>query len=144
MESIVSDDPMSPSRTTTRMLSTYGFFALACSVTWLFALPTASAWMRHEAPSPIALGCAGLSAFGPLIAAVIFSIRERTLGETFGRFRTNPGWIVLSLAAPFIVHTLATAVYAVLGGHPSQWFHPPVNPEQMAALVVFPLGEEFG
>jgi membrane protease YdiL (CAAX protease family) len=39
---------------------------------------------------------------------------------------------------------VATAIYALVGGHPAQWFHPPVGPEQLAALVVFPLGEEFG
>ena len=32
----------------------------------------------------------------------------------------------------------------MLGGHPAQWLYPPTTPEQIAALVVFPLGEEFG
>jgi uncharacterized protein len=35
-------------------------------------------------------------------------------------------------------------LYAAMGGHPSAWLHPPSTPEQLAALVVFPLGEEFG
>jgi len=39
---------------------------------------------------------------------------------------------------------LLVALYVAIGGHPAQWFHPPVTSEQVAALVVFPLGEEFG
>ena len=39
---------------------------------------------------------------------------------------------------------LATALYAAVGGHPGQWFFPPIRPEHAAALVVFSLGEEFG
>jgi membrane protease YdiL (CAAX protease family) len=62
----------------------------------------------------------------------------------FGRWRTNPIWIIVALLAPVAIHTVATALYVAAGGHPAQWFHPPTGPEQLAALVVFPLGEEFG
>ena len=55
-----------------------------------------------------------------------------------------PGWIVPALLAPAAVHVLATALFWAAGGRPAQWFHPPVTPEHWAALVVFPLGEEFG
>src|SRR5204863_7884327 len=43
-----------------------------------------------------------------------------------------------------LVHLLATALFAAVGGHPARWLHPPSTPEAMAALVVFPLGEEIG
>ncbi len=122
----------------------YGYSVLACAITWLLAVPAARAWMRHEPPPPYAVACAGLSAFGPLLAALAVAGPRKELGEVFGRWRTNPAWIVLALCAPVSVHLLATALYVGIGGHPDSWFHPPVAPEQMAALVVFPLGEEFG
>jgi membrane protease YdiL (CAAX protease family) len=123
---------------------TYGFFALACAWTWILALPVARAWIRHQAPPPGAVACAGLSAFGPLVAALVIAGRRQQLRDVFGRWRTNPVWIGMALVTPAAVHALATAAYVAIGGHPAQWLYPPVTPEQMAALVVFPLGEEFG
>jgi membrane protease YdiL (CAAX protease family) len=123
---------------------TYGFFALACALTWVLAVPAARAWMRHEAPPPYAVACAGLSAFGPLLAVLAVAGPRMELREVFGRWRANPAWIALALFTPLAVHALATALYVAIGGHPAQWFHPPVTPEQVAALVVFPIGEEFG
>ena len=99
---------------------------------------------HREAPSPFAVACAGISAFGPLIAALAFAAPRKHLGDFFGRLRTNPKWFDISLLAPPAIHLVATAIYAACGGHPSRWFHPPDAPEQLAALVVFPLGEEFG
>lgn len=122
----------------------YVFFALACAVTWLLAVPAALAWVRHQAPPPYAIACAGLSAFGPMLAAIAVAGPRGQLREVFGRWRTSPPWIVLALLTPPAVHALATALDVAIGGHPAQWFHPPVTPEQVAALAVFPLGEEFG
>jgi membrane protease YdiL (CAAX protease family) len=122
----------------------YLFFALACGLTWLLAIPAAQAWMRHQAPPPYAIACAGLSAFGPLMAALIVAGRRKQLGGVFGRWRAHPAWILLALFTPFLVHVLATALFVAIGGRPSHWFHPPSTPEAWAALVVFPLGEEFG
>jgi membrane protease YdiL (CAAX protease family) len=51
---------------------------------------------------------------------------------------------VLALVAAPAVHTVARALYAVLGGEPVEWLSPPITAEQMAALIVFPIGEEFG
>lgn len=121
-----------------------GYFVLACAVTWACATPLVLAWSRHEAPSDLAMACAGLSAFGPLLAVLVFGLRQRRLRDVFGRWRTHVGWIVLALALPIALRTLSVAVYAVLGGEPSAWFYPPGTPEQVAAMVVFPLGEEFG
>ncbi|HEY7372520.1 MAG TPA: CPBP family intramembrane glutamic endopeptidase [Polyangia bacterium] len=127
-----------------RSADIYVYFALACAITWLLALPAALAWLRHQTPSPGAVACAGLSAFGPLLAALAVAGPQRRLRELFGRWRTHPAWIAVALlAAPFL-HALATSLYAAVGGHPTEWFHPPVTAESLAALVVFPLGEEFG
>jgi len=90
------------------------------------------------------VACAGLSAFGPLIAAVVVGGRQRALRDIFGRWRVNPGWLVLAPGVPLLVHTLARLLYAGLGGHPARWLDGPRGPEDLAALVVFPLGEEFG
>jgi membrane protease YdiL (CAAX protease family) len=122
----------------------FAFFAIACALTWLLATPVALAWMHHTAPPPYAVACAGLSAFGPLVAALVIAGRQRRLGEVFGRWRTNPLWIVLALVTPMTIHTVAAALSTASGFRPSQWLHPLSSPEQIAALVVFPLGEEFG
>jgi membrane protease YdiL (CAAX protease family) len=144
MQSSSQADSVAPSKALDGVSGTYGFFLLSWGITWFLAWPTARAWLEHEVPPPLAIAGAGLSAFGPLIAALVVSSRQGRIRELFGRFRTNPSWVVLSLGAPFVVHTVATGLYAALGGHPSKWFHPPLSPEQIAALVVFPLGEEFG
>lgn len=121
----------------------YSYFGLACGVTWLLALPMASASLRHEAPPPFAVACAGLSAFGPLLATLAVAARFE-LPDVFGRWRANPVWVVLSLLGPAAIHLTATALFAAVGGHPTEWFHPPMKPEAFAALLVFPIGEEFG
>ena len=120
------------------------YFTLACAVTWVLALPAAMAWMRHQTPPPYAVAAAGLSAFGPLLAALGVAGPRRQLREVFGRWRTRPIWILVGLLAVPAVHLVATALYAAIGGRPTHWFHPPATPEAIAALVVFPLGEEFG
>jgi membrane protease YdiL (CAAX protease family) len=122
----------------------YAHIALACSMTWLLAAPVARAWMRHEAPPPWAVACAGLSAFGPTLAAIAVAAPRGRLREVFGRWRTSPAWVVLAIVTPLALHLVATALFTALGGHPDSWFHPPATPEQLAALVVFPIGEEFG
>jgi uncharacterized protein len=122
----------------------YLFFALACAFTWSLAMPAAWAWTRHETPAPYAIACAGLSALGPLFAVLVVAGRKKQLRSVFARRRTNPAWVALALFAPFALHACATLLYVVLGGHPAHWFHPPTTPEHVAALVVFPLGEEFG
>ena len=120
------------------------FFALACAITWVLAAPAALAWMQHQAPPPYAMACAGLSAFGPLLAAMAVAGPRHELRQVFGRWRADPAWILLALFTPLLVHLAATALYAAIGGRPAQWFYPPRTPETIAALVVFSLGEEFG
>lgn len=120
------------------------YAALACGWTWILATPAIRAWLNHGTPGPFAVACAGLSAFGPLLAAVAVAGPQHQLGAVFGRWRANPGWIALALATPFLIHLVATATFVAIGGVPDSWFHPPNTAEQVAALVVFPLGEEFG
>lgn len=130
--------------TTEPARGTLAFFALACAITWTLAVPAARAWVEHAAPSPAAVACAGLSAFGPLLAALIVSARQRRLRSTFGHWRANPLYVALALFTPMALHLVATALDAASGGHPKEWLHPPQKPEDVAALIVFPLGEEFG
>jgi membrane protease YdiL (CAAX protease family) len=137
-------EPTAPARSTSGSDGTTTYFALACGITWALAAPAALAWMRHQSPPPPAIGAAGLSAFGPLLAALAVAGPRRQLRQVFGRWRTNPLWILGGLLLVPAVHLVATALYAAIGGRPAQWFHPPTTPATMAALVVFPLGEEFG
>jgi uncharacterized protein len=120
------------------------FVALAWATTWILAIPALRAWMAHAAPSPLAVACAGLSAFGPLIAVLLVAGPRHQLGPVFGRWRTPLVWIAVALFTPFAIHLIATVLFVAIGGVPDTWFHPPTTSEQVAALVVFPLGEEFG
>jgi uncharacterized protein len=130
--------PTSPSN------GVYLYFALACAITWTMAWPAALAWMHHQSPAPLAVAGAGLSAFGPLLAALVVAGRQRQLRQVFGRWRTSPLWVLLALLAAPVIHFISTALFVAIGGHPDRWFHPPNTPETFAALAVFPLGEEFG
>jgi membrane protease YdiL (CAAX protease family) len=123
---------------------TTAYCILACLITWLLAAPAALAWIRQETPASFAIACAGLSAFGPLLAALLIAAPRGELGDVFGRWRTRPVWIVFGLLAPLASHLLAGMFAAAIGAKPDHWTHPPVTPEHIAALVVFPLGEEFG
>jgi membrane protease YdiL (CAAX protease family) len=125
------------------MRRVYLYCALACAATWLLAAPLALEWSDRRPQSVFAVSCAGLSAFGPLFALLAVATRAERR-EAFGRWRTAPAWIVLALCAPVAIHLAATALFVAFGGQPARWFHPPANAEALAALVVFPIGEEFG
>jgi uncharacterized protein len=120
------------------------FFVLACGVTWLLDLPLALAWATHVPPPAHAMPMVGLGAWGPTLAAFVIAAQRRELRGVFGRWRTSPIWIVTGLFVPLAVHLPATLVEVALGGHPAHWFYPPAGSEQMAALVMFSIGEEFG
>jgi membrane protease YdiL (CAAX protease family) len=120
------------------------FFALACGLTWLLDLPFALSLARHVPPPPFALPLVGLGALGPTLAALMLARRRGVTREVFGRWRTNPVWILIGFAVIPAVHLPATLIEVALGGHPAHWFYPPTAPEQIAALVMFSVGEEFG
>src|SRR5579863_4386205 len=108
----------SPSPSLSPSLSSDGlvaFFVVACAWTWLLAVPAALAWMHHAAPSPAAMSCAGLSAFGPLLAALVMAAPRRQLGAVFGRWKTNPLWIVAALFTPMAIHLVAGVVATIAG-----------------------------
>lgn len=117
---------------------------LACFITWFLAAPAALAFVRHAPLTPLAVAGAGLSAFGPLIAALLVARSEGRATSVFKPFRAPFAWVALGLFAPMLSHLAATALYALVFGPPAQWFHPPVTSEHLAALVVFAIGEEFG
>jgi uncharacterized protein len=122
----------------------YLFFALACGITWVLDLPLVLAWATNAAPPPYAMPMVGLGACGPTLAAFAIAARRHQLRGVFGRWRTNPIWIVVGLLVPLAVHLPATLIEVALGGHPAHWFYLPDSPELFAGLVMFSFGEEFG
>jgi len=106
--------------------------------------PCGLAFLQRAPLSPLAVAGAGLSAFGPLLAALLVAAPRGELRGVFRPWRTPPAWIALGLLAPLATHLCSIALYAVLIGPPAGWLHPPVTPEHVAALVVFSIGEEFG
>jgi len=100
--------------------------------------------MRGQTPTPGAVTCAGLSAFGPLLATLAVAGPRRQLGQVFGRWRTAPAWVLLAFGVPIGVHAAVRLICVGVGGHLVHWLDTPATPEALAALVVFPLGEEFG
>ena len=120
------------------------FFVLACGITWACALPAALAWVRGVAPSQGALGLAGLSAWGPTLAAVLVASRSHQVRSVFGPWRVSPVWLLVALSVPLALGQGARVVAVAIGLDPGPWFNPPIAPEHWAALVMFSLGEEFG
>ena len=117
--------------------------AVACALTWGLDFPLAYAYARSEEPPNYALALVGLGAWGPTLAAVFVAAWRRELRGVFGRWRTNPLWIVAGLLYPAALHLPVTATEWALGGDPT-WFHPPNKPEYIAALFMFSFGEELG
>jgi uncharacterized protein len=107
-------------------------------------LPLCWAWIQRVPAPGYALLLAGLSALGPLFAALAVAGPRRQLRDVFGRWRTPALWVVVGLFTPMAFHLGANVLEVALGGRPSQWFHPPFRPEHFAALVMFSVGEEFG
>jgi membrane protease YdiL (CAAX protease family) len=133
------DPPNGPGRN-----DAYLFLALACAITWVLDFPLVYAWATDAAAPPYAMPMVGLGAWGPTLAAFLIASRRRQLRGVFGRWRTSPVWIIAGLLLPLAVQLPATLIEVLLGGHPAHWFYPPDGPERFAALVMFPLGEEFG
>lgn len=120
------------------------FFVLACLITWGCAAPLTWALLHHTAPSEGAMAIAGLSAFGPTLAAVLVARRRREARGVFRPWRTHPGWVLLALLSPMLLQLVAVLIDKALGGSPSAWVHLPAAPEHYAAMIVFSIGEEFG
>ena len=120
------------------------FFALACGLTWLLAFPLSYAWIKQAVPPAYAMPMAGLSAFGPTLAAIAVAWPRGEARAIFKRWRTPLVWPLIGLLTPMALHLVANVLELGLGGQPTAWFHPPTTPEHLAALVVFSFGEELG
>ncbi|MBL4685577.1 MAG: CPBP family intramembrane metalloprotease [Nannocystaceae bacterium] len=120
------------------------FFTLSCAITWACALPTALAFARHEVPGPTALSLAGLSAFGPMLAAVFVAARHRQVGAMFRPWRGRWRWVVIALFTPMALQLTGKLLAAALGWPASVWVNLPVEPQHVAALILLCVGEEFG
>jgi len=129
-------------------VSTRLFFALAFAITWTVQLPAVLAALGLVAgPLEQYMPLAGLGAFGPLIAAVI--VARRSPGGAKGLFArlrirgVGPMWYVVALLLPAALLAAGMAVYSLVGGS-GPWVWPPADGQRIAAMIVFPLGEEFG
>jgi len=138
-----------------RSRSLISFFVLAYTLTWLCWLPIAAAragWFRLPVPED---RLADLGQFGPLISALLFTLRERgTAGlklliRAALRWRMNPLWLLVALFFPPLSYLAALQFH-------SWWTtDPPVPLPKVTAealLLTFPfvlvtggpLGEEIG
>jgi membrane protease YdiL (CAAX protease family) len=128
------------------------FFAAAFAFTWLPQLPALLAW-RGLIPGPVErfMLLAGLGAFGPLLGAVVAAGLEpggagvRALFRPLGTWRVGARWYAVALGLPGALLVAGLAATSLLGGHDAgPWLYPPANPQRLAAMVLFPLGEEVG
>ena len=131
---------------------TLPFFVTAFAITWALQLPAVLA-QHGLIPGPMEryLLPLGLGAFGPLLAAVIASCWEagragvRDLFRPLRTWRVGVGWYLVALGIFGVIYVAGTAVFTVLGGTGAgPWLYPPDNAERIAAMIVFPIGEEVG
>jgi membrane protease YdiL (CAAX protease family) len=120
----------------------YRYFALACALTWGLAAPAVITANSGKPISPFTGALAGLSAFGPLLAAVLMSHWQ--VRSLFSPFRLDSLWVPLALAVPLAARTLAVWVALLFGVELDRWWFAPTAPVQWVALFLFPLAEEFG
>ena len=133
------------------MRSVWIFFALALGGTWLLQLPAllAAHGLLPGGTDPY-LPAAALGGFGPLVAALVAARLEGrgALRSVFSSLRPSSslvGWYALALLAFPIIHVLGEAAYRIAAGKPAgSWLYPPMNAQQVAALVMIPLVEETG
>lgn len=128
------------------------FFALAYALTWAPLLPASLASLGVLSGDPADyLAAAPLAVFAPTIAAVIAARREggkpavRALLRGLRAWRVRPLWYVVALAGPALLFVAARGVYGLVpGAQDGPWLYLPERPEQYAALLLIPIGEEIG
>jgi len=128
------------------------FFGAAFGITWLLQLPALLA--QHgllAGPAPRYMLPVGLGAFGPLLAAVLISRFEpggagvRALFRPLGIWRVGAVWYVVALGLPGALFIAGRAAYALAGGADAgPWLYAPTDAPHIAAMLVFPFGEEIG
>lgn len=133
-----------------RGTGTARFFALAFAITWSLQTPAVLAQLGLIAgPVERFMPLAGLGAFGPLLAAVLTArvaaggagVRALFARLWIGGF--GPQWFVVALALPAAIFAAGMAVFTLAGGS-GPWFYPPMDGQRVAAMIVFPIGEEVG
>ncbi len=142
--------------------SLVAFWALAFLVSWGAGMVVAisnqgsfvnGVHVRSDAfPLPVAAALTLLlvSAFGPMIAAVLVSAAEAGLSGVRGllgqmlRWRAGPIWYAIALLGPTLLTLLATAIWALAAGAPPvRWLAlPPAF--QLIGVPIGPWGEEVG
>lgn len=135
------NDESLPAASPRRLLA---FAVLACGITWACAYPAVQAFSDGITPTAGQTSLAGLSAFGPLLAAVAVTWGTGGTRGVFGPWRVHPGWLVAALLMPMAVNVVARGLDAATGGSVDAWVYLPSTAVHVAGLVVFPLGEEFG
>lgn len=117
---------------------------LSLGLTWAMQAPFVGATLAGREPAGHAMALLGLSAFGPALAAVCVGALRGGVRGVFGGWRAPVGWVLLALVAPALLHVPGQVIERALGGSPAAWLRPPASPEMIAAMIVFPLGEEMG
>jgi membrane protease YdiL (CAAX protease family) len=126
------------------------FFAATFAITWSLQLPALLAhWGLASGPPEKYLALTGLGGLGPLLAAMLASWREpggvRALFAPLKTWRVGFGWYPLALFLPGAIFSVGMAVRALFGGADAgPWFYWPSAAPLIIAMVVFPVGEEFG
>jgi membrane protease YdiL (CAAX protease family) len=131
---------------------TLPFFAAAFFITWSLQLPALLA-QRGVIPGPMEryLLPLGLGAFGPLLAALIVARAEsggaglRALLRPLRIRYLDAGWYLVALGMFGAIYAAGVAIYHLFGGtQAGSWVYPPDDAARVAALFVFPIGEEIG
>jgi membrane protease YdiL (CAAX protease family) len=132
--------------------STLPFFFAAFAITWSLQFPAVLA-QTGLIPGPMErfMTPLGLGAFGPLLAAMLVSrLQEgkgglRALFDWLRIWRVGVLWYAVALGLIPALYVSGAAVYFLLGGDGSvRWFYPPQDAARIAAMIVFPIGEEPG
>lgn len=129
------------------------FFVIAlslCGVSLL--LPCLARFGVLPGPPAGYMMLAPLAVFSPTIAGLLASRREsgragmRALLRGLKDWQVHPVWFLLALVLPGLIYTAARAAYALIPGNAGDapWLGLPVNAQQVAGMILVPIGEEIG
>jgi len=128
------------------------YFVTALSLCYLALLPPCLARFGVISGAPDQyMMFAPLAVFGPTIAALLATRREsgregmRTLLRGLKAWNVHPIWFALALTLPGLIYTAGRAVYGLVPGNVGgPWVYPPINAQQVAGMILVPIGEEIG